>query len=661
MSRAKVLPALTFLVLVMGLLMARVRLHAEPPTESEQGAGFWSFRPVADPSVPDVANTRWPKSPIDHFVLRRLEKENLTPVEPASKRVWVRRTTFDLIGLPPTPSEVTMFLDDTSLDAHAKVVDRLLASPRYGERWSRYWLDVARYAEEQHIPVQNKYEALPEAYKYRDWVVNALNQDLPYDEFILQQVAGDLVDGLGHEGWDAVGFFALGPIYQTDGGEEDDLVRVRYDTIDDKLDALSRGFLGLTLACARCHDHKFDPISIEDYYSLAGVFYNTDYVTQRWLDPPDVVKRYLQAQDKIEQQTKRVTEAKQGENSSEKVASLSAELEQLKAAVPAKPDFYAVHSLVDIGSEDVPVAVRGNPLRRGKMVPRQFLGVLREATDSAQRFINGSGRLELAHSIADRNNPLTARVMVNRLWQHHFGKGLVRTPDNFGTLGEPPTHQALLDWLAHLLMEDGWSLKRLHREIVLSATYRLSSRFNEHNFKVDGDNKWLWRMSPRRLDVEAWRDALLTVTGEIDLQLAGPSVDDVLTASRRTLYAPVRRDPRFANDKFLRLFDFPNPWLSNSQRTVTTIPLQQLFMLNGEFVTARARALAARLANLSDDHIRIERAFDLLFARPATKEEVTLALEFLSQSRSDAAPENLSLWEQYAQVLLCTNEFLYVR
>jgi hypothetical protein len=347
-----------------------------------------------------------------------------------------------------------------------------------------------------------------------------------------------------------------------------------------------------------------------------------------------------------------------------RIEKLSAELERLKQAAPAMPPSYQVHTLVDVGSEDVPVARRGNPMLRGAVVPRRFLQVLTRATpvgDHPPPFTRGSGRLELARAIADRRNPLTARVMANRIWQHHFGQGLVRTPNNFGALGESPTHPGLLDWLATRFVQNGWSVKRLHRDMVLSQTYRLGGRFRADNFAKDGDNQFLWRFQPRRLDIEAWRDALLMVTGELDFRIGGPPVEDILASSRRTLYAPIRRDSRFPSDRFLRLFDFPSPWHSRGQRTATTVPLQQLFILNGDFMIERARALVRRLAHLESDEDRIEQAFSRLFLRRPSREEFALALEFLQSPTAEENPVELTRWQQYAQVLLSSNEFLYLR
>ena len=651
----------------VGLFLAATTMAL--PAQQHDAAGFWSLQPVTAPAVPTTATRSWPISPIDHFVLARLEHQGLEPIAPADRRTWLRRVTMDLTGLPATASAVREFECDDSGSAYEKVVDRLLASPYYGERWARYWLDVARYAEEQHHGAKNSYETLPHAYKYRDWVVSAFNRDLPYDQFIVQQIAGDLVDGLGRPGWEAVGFLALGPIYATDGGEEDDQLRVRYDTIDDKVDTLSSGFLGLTTACARCHDHKFDPISIEDYYGLAGVFYNSRYVTHRWLVPPDVVEPYQQARQRIDRQEILLAEAKENKTAqepdlSDQIKELSAELERLKQAAPARPASYQVNTLIDAGSEDVPVAQRGNPALQGAVVPRRFLQVLTQATPSGNQpppFTRGSGRLELARAIADRQNPLTARVMANRIWQHHFGQGLVRTPSNFGALGERPTHPDLLDWLAIRLVQNGWSVKHLHRDMILSQTYRLGGRFHAGNFAKDGDNQFLWRFQPRRLDIEAWRDALLMVTGELDFRIGGPPVEDILASSRRTLYAPIRRDSRFRSDRFLRLFDFPSPWHSRGQRTSTTVPLQQLFMLNGEFMIERARALVRGLAHLESDEDRIERVFSRLFSRRPSRSEFALALEFLQSPTAEEDPVELTRWQQYAQVLLSSNEFLYLR
>jgi cytochrome c553 len=582
-------------------------------TISAKDRAFWSFQPIADPALPRVHDADWVKTDVDRFVLARLEAEKLRPSAPADKRTLLRRATFDLTGLPPTPDEIDAFMKDESPDAFAKVVDRLLVSPAYGERWARHWLDIARYGEDQaHTFQARKY---PYGWRYRDWVVKAFNDDLPYDRFVKEQIAADLLDlPERKENLPALGFFALGPVYYGDAK--------KLDQYDDRIDTLCRGVLGLTVACARCHDHKFDPISSKDYYALAGVVAGTEYVEvpfgpprQGPPAPPDDNKKK-----------------------------------------PEPPRGPIIHALKD-GPQpvDFRVHIRGNPDNLGAEAPRRFLAIL---SGEGKRFTKGSGRLELAEAVAGKDNPLTARVIVNRLWQHHFGTGLVRTTSNFGALGERPTHPELLDHLATHLIKSGWSLKALHREMMLSATYQQDSRADKARYEVDPENKLLWRVSRRRLEVEAWRDAMLAASGNLDRTLGGPSLDLASPDNRRrTLYGAVSRHDLNA---LLRLFDFPDPNLTVGERPTTTVPLQQLFVLNSEFMARNARALAARLAAADrDDEARIRRAFLLLYARSPSERELKLGLDFLAL-KDDAAAAKLSRWEQYAQVLLSANEFMYV-
>jgi mono/diheme cytochrome c family protein len=580
---------------------------------------FWSFQPLAKAALPKVKDAGWTKNAIDHFLLAELEAHNLQPMAPAGKRTLIRRATFDLIGLPPTPEEIDAFLSDESPDAFAKVVDRLLASPHYGERMARHWLDVARYGEDQaHTFEARKY---PQGFRYRDWLVAAFNADLPYDHFLVEQLAADLLPGKEVENLPALGFFALGPVYYGDPK--------KLDQIDDRIDTLSRGLLGLTVACSRCHDHKYDPISTKDYYALAGVIASTDYV-ELSLEP-----------------------GKEGQP----VPPPPKDAKDKKKAPPKGP---FIHALKDTNPVTMKVHLRGNPKTLGEEAPRRFLEIL--GGSDKQPFKKGSGRLELAQAIADKDNPLTARVMANRMWQHHFGKGLVRTPSNFGALGERPTHPQLLDYLAAQFIASGWSTKTLHREIMLSAAYQMSTRFDARGFEADPDNKWLWRMNRQRLDVEAWRDAMLAVAGTLDHKIGGPSLDlNAADNQRRTLYGSVSRHEL---NSLLRLFDFPDPNITSEKRTVTTVPLQQLFVLNSEFMVRNAKALAARLTAKPglDDAERIRSAFGLVFGRPASDRELQMGLNFLSASSptNASAKTTLSRWEQYAQVLLMTNEFLFV-
>jgi hypothetical protein len=585
-------------------------------TITEKDRAFWAFCSVREPTIPsfsrDSQRSAWIKSPIDAFILAKLTEKGLSPAPPADKRTLLRRVYFDLIGLPPTPEEIDAFLADDSPDAFEKVVDRLLASPHHGERWGRHWLDVARYGEDQaHTFQARKY---PDGWRYRDWVIQAFNTDVPYDRFTIEQLAGDLLDGPGRaDRLAATGFLALGPIYYG---------KATADEWDDRVDTLTRGFLGLTVACARCHDHKFDPIPTRDYYSLAGVFASTDY------------KEYvLTADGGIDEQT---------------VSDPTDKMAQNKSKDPRKP---VVHALTEGAKPaNLRVYLRGNPANLGEEAPRRFLAIL--AGDDAPPFTSGSGRLELAKAIASPSNPLTARVMVNRIWMHHFGRGLVGTPSNFGTLGERPSHPELLDYLAARFVAGGWSVKKLHREIVLSATYRQSSRHDAAAMKFDPDNRLLWRMNRRRLEVEPWRDAMLAVAGNLDLTLGGPSVDlSKPDNNRRTVYGSVSRHNL---DPLLRLFDFPDPNLTSDRRPVTSVPLQQLFVLNSEFMARQSKALAARVtAAATDDPVRIRVAFLLVFGRPPTDREVRLGVDFLAAGGADA-------WEKYAQVLLSTNEFAFV-
>jgi cytochrome c553 len=631
-----------------------------------EGRKFWAFQPPRKHLPPQVKDASWPKGDIDRFILAGLEAKGLRPVRPATKRELIRRATFDLIGLPPTPEEVEAFLQDESAEAFARVVERLLRSPHHGERWARYWLDVARFAEDQ----AHTFAVTPftQAFRYRDWVIKALNDDMPYDRFVKLQLAGDLMPDAPSDPFEKVaglGFLGLGVSYYKNTAAAQAIA----DELDDRIDTLTRGFLGLTVACARCHDHKFDPIPTRDYYSLAGIYNSSDLKTQM-VAPPAEIERYNQAQQRMKSKDDQIKKwlaemaKKKGKKnipkeqegkllSSEEMkelAQMRAELETVRKSVPPKPP--EVHVIAG-GGKAMRVYIRGNPAQQGEPAPKGFLQVLSAKTETSKDF----GRLELANAIASKDNPLTARVIVNRVWQHHFGRGLVGTPSNFGQLGERPTHPELLDWLAVRFVENGWSLKKLHRDILLSATYQLSSSGDARNAEVDGDNRLLWRMNRHRLDVEAMRDSLLAVSGKLDRTAGGPPQEaSARNNLRRTIYA---RISRHRLDPTLNLFDFPDPNVTSAARPVTTIPQQQLFVLNSEFVVDQAQAFAKRLENGGgSDQQKIARAFELAYNRPPTGEETQLGLAFLSEPTGK--DDRLTRWEQYAQVLLGTNEFLYV-
>jgi cytochrome c553 len=624
----------------LGLPWAETKVAPRPMVSAEdtwqlkpEDREFWAYQPVVRPALPAVADSSWPATAIDAFILARLEQEGLRPATVADRRTLLRRVTFDLTGLPPTREEVAEFLADESPQAYERAVERLLAAPQYGERMARLWLDVARYGEDQaHTFEARKY---PQGFRYRDWVTAAFNRDLPYDEFITAQIAADqMTEEKSDDPADlaALGYFACGPVYYGDKNQ--------LDQYSDRVDTLTRGFLGLTVACARCHDHKFDPIPTSDYYALAGVFASSEYVEVPLVSQAEI--------DELEK------DLKENEKKKKNRAKKYPHIHALKDA--AEPRNLAVH-------------IRGNPETLGNEAPRRFLQIL--SAEGAAPFAEGSGRRELAAAIASPDNPLTARVLVNRLWQQHFGRGIVGTASNFGILGERPTHPELLDYLADRFVACGWSIKAIHREIVLSATYRQSSAAAAETLAADPENRLLGRASRRRLEVEAWRDAMLAASGELDRSHGGPSQELADKQNRRrTLYGEISRHEL---DHLLRLFDFPDPNITSDQRTGTTVPLQQLFVLNSEFMVRNARALAERVSAASaDDEHRVRLAYELVFSRPPSAAELALARNYLlaeedeaeeggdEEHAADRDTARLSRWQRYAQALLASNEFLYV-
>jgi hypothetical protein len=582
----------------------------KPPQQIDwnEARSFWSFQPPRRYAPPETSKPDWPRAPVDAFILAKLDEAGLSPNEPAEPRVLIRRLSFDLTGLPPSPAEVDRFLAEFNLDpeqAVASAVDRLLDSPHYGERWAALWLDVMRYAEDQaHIVGSNKELFFPNAHLYRDWIIHALNSGMPYDKFIRLQLAADKIcpdDPASHV---ALGFIGLGPKYYRRGSPE-----VMAEEWENQVDTLTQGLLGLTVACARCHDHKYDPIPTEDYYALAGVFAGTE-MFNRPLDDSKKTGKNGQAEEPNE----------------------------------------ALHIVRDKEPVDLNVMIRGDVNNKGPVVPRGFIQVLCE--NDRAKFTKGSGRLELAESIACNDNPLTARVIVNRVWGQFFGRPLVSTPSNFGALGEPPTHPELLDDLAARFMEHGWSLKWLHRELALSATYRQSSRIETSKEAIDPANLLLWRMPRRRLSIEQWRDALLFASGRLDPQVGGESIDPSdADSTRRTVYA---ERSRLELDAMLKTFDFPDPNAHAARRVQTTTPLQKLFALNNPFMLRQAEALVSRSREMSggESEQRVRAMYEILFGRPPSSEELELASIFLTGDNPDER------WLEYAQVLLASNELL---
>jgi mono/diheme cytochrome c family protein len=627
------------------------------------GRQHWSFLPVKKPAVPTVKSPDWCQSPIDNFILAKLEENDLTPNAPADRRTLLRRVTFDLTGLPPTEAETQSFVSDQSPDAYAKVVDRLLASPQYGERWGRYWLDVARYSDTKGEPEKQADPRYPHAWTYRDYVIDAFNSDKPYNNFIIEQLAADRLVAdeskkilaknkdaiIDQTRLAALGFLTLGNKFE---GRADDI-------INDRIDVTTKAFLGLTVSCARCHDHKFDPIPTKDYYSLYGVFANT-YEPKEPTGLPTLYSRLPKTSELVDYLAKsqelkakrdqtdadflafrrnRTRDAKKGQElRREKLLAEVAigDLESTHAGAPPRANVIA-----DVErSRDYPVLLRGEAQNKGEIVPRRFLEILSPDPKKRPEWHDHSGRLELAKAIADPKNPMTARVLVNRVWQQHFGEGFVATPDDLGNMSSPPTHPELVDWLASRFVEDGWSLKKLHRLILLSSTYQESATANPKYGEVDPDNKLHWRYNLRRLDFEAVHDSLLAIAGTLDLKMGGKSVpigsEDF--ATRRAVYTFIdRRNPA----EILTQFDFPSPNVPTGKRYLTIVPQQSLFMMNSPLVIETARKLTHRPAflELGSDEERVSSLYLAIFQRPPNAQEVALSLRYVEANPGGTSTE----------------------
>ncbi len=792
--------------------LANAKNLAETERIAEARRTHWSLQPVVAPPRPAVNDAAWPRTDVDWFVLAKLEQHGLAPSPPADRRTLLRRLSFDLVGLPPEPDAIETFVNDAAPEAVSRAVERLLASPHYGERWARHWLDVARYADTKgYVLFQDA--NFPWAYTYRDYVIRAFNQDLPYDRFIVEQLAADLLPlENDRRPLTAMGFLTLGSRFMNN----------QHDVIDDRIDVITRGLLGLTVSCARCHDHKFDPIPTGDYYSLYGILASStepvvpplfeeppqteayaafaqeladreqkldEYLTrkhaelvagartrvaeyllaghaQRGKPPtqdfmllaepddlnPTMVLRYQLylermarkhdpvwaiwqalgsiSEDQFSAQAPAALESLFREQTSAQplnalvvgaflgkplasqhdVARTYAELllgaanlppapagSELAAlqAVFTHPDAPAALTREQIGVlellpdrksqgernelltavekwraegaaappramvlQELPqpveqrVFVRGNPTNLGVQVPRRFLRVFDDEVSAP--FARENDRLELAQKIADRNNPLTARVLVNRVWLAHFGTPLVATPSDFGLRSDPPTHPELLDALAAGFVQNGWSIKWLHRQIVLSAAYLQASADREEARRVDPENQLYWRMNRRRLDFETMRDSLLAVSGGLDRQIGGPPLADVAatSAARRTIYG---RIDRLNLPGLYRTFDFPHPDATSPERSQTTVPQQALFFMNHPLVRESAHRFWNRpdMASSNDPRQKVENLFRATLGRMPDAEEFAWATEFVRAGGENA-------WQQLSQAVLTTNEFLFI-
>jgi len=760
-----------------------------------EASDHWAFQPVTRPSVPAVSGAAWPSGALDHFVLAKLRENGMQPARRAGRRTLIRRVTLDLTGLPPTPGEVDAFVAADSPGAYRRLVERVLASPRFGERWGRHWLDVARYADTKGYLAGNQARLFTHSYTYRDYVIDAFNADLPYDRFIIEQVAADKLElGDDKQPLAAMGFLTLGRRFLNNP----------HDIIDDRIDVVTRGMMGLTVSCARCHDHKYDPIPMADYYSLYGVFASShepgdkpfisdaidpiqraafdeerkrredklsnykreqyarvreqvkeqtgDYVwaahraakvpagkvdelarkakldpelTRRWMrhlgkrrESGDPVFAAWFALTKLDagsfgEQAKAVLGGEPLANAHPAVRAALAEAGSLEAAAKslgqllykAKSDQpklrEAVHSddspaklsdgdvnrvmdvegrqgirsrkrkfdelegehsgapnramvLLDNASPHNPrIFRRGNPGMKGDAVPRRFIAALSHG--ERKPFVEGSGRLEMAEAIADPGNPLTARVMANRVWQRLFGSGLVITPSDFGVRAEPPSHPKLLDFLAADFVDNGWSVKALIRGIVTSSTYQQGETVHPKYAERDPGNRLLWQMNRKRLDFEAMRDSVLSVSGNLTLKQGGRSVHiaNKPDARCRTVYGFVDRQNL---PNLFRTFDFAGPDTTCPQRFTTTVPQQALYLLNSPFIEAQAKRLGARSGVTSaDDEERIRVIYRLAYQREPSAEELALAKGFVDEFVPSAAA-----WERLGQALLVSNEMMFV-
>ncbi len=693
------------------------------PGGAAPGTGHWAWAPLADPLIPEVRDAGWARGAIDRFVLARLEDRGLAPVAAADRGALLRRLALDLTGLPPSEAQIADFGSGTSRQALERAVDGFLASPAFGERWARHWLDLAGYADTlglgRRIPSRH-------AWRYRDYVIGAFNGDKPYDRFLREQVAGDVLafsdDSQRREQVVATGFLAIGP-WALVGQDKEQL---RMDIVDHQIDTLGRAILGLTLGCARCHDHKFDPIPQRDYYALAGIFRSTKTLDGRMSGVFSDVSRVALPETPDELRDRSVAlrgwqaaysaALEERASADRSVKGIEAELAsagdsdkgdaekrlaQARAAARAaateaarvlhygKPGPPMALALSDVPiPANARICVGGSPHSLGDEVQRGFVSLV--PLDARPKIANrrlfglgfqkSSGRLELADWLVDPGNPLPARVMANRVWHHLFGRGIVPSVDNFGILGERPSHPGLLDYLALRLQREGWSVKRLVREIVLSATYRLSAAHERRAAAADPENVLLWRANRRRLEAEAIRDSVLFVSGALDFRAGGPGLPlhsrgslqmaqpPSLAASlelsgevrnRRTVYLPVLRKSQLSDVDVLNLFDFPDPNVAKGRRDVTTVPAQALYLMNSPFLIRQAREAARALLAVPGmtDEERAGKFLRAALGRSPEPAEITRALEFLGHTGEGLAREEA--WARYCHAVFASSEFLF--
>jgi hypothetical protein len=712
-----------------GALKIEAHAHAGPPQVNDENRKFWSFQPVKRPKVPEVGSSGWATNEIDRFILAKLEANGLAPNPPAGKATLIRRATYDLTGLPPTPEEVQRFLDDESPEAYARLIDRLLDSPHYGEKWGRHWLDLVHYAESNSFERDNP---KPDVWRYRDYVIRSFNADKPYDQFVREQLAGDQIEPITADGIIATGYYRLG-LWDD---ESADPPQTRYDELDDWVTVTSQAMLGLTMNCARCHDHKLDPIPQKDYYRMVAFFRDirsfqngndgmgkgfsggsfhrklADLVPRDALTQSGTGLKFDEAKlselnSQVERLQKEITEKLPGgvrddfqyESNQLVIArertgrEIPPDLaEQFVAAFKARQDLLHVKSSLEASVlcattnssvADTAVLARGNPGSPGEVVAPGFPSILGFADPQLPTNEQGkttARRRALADWMVSPQNPLTSRVIVNRIWQHHFGRGIVRSPNDFGFKGEPPTHPELLDYLATEFVENGWRMKALHRLLMLSSAYRMSSQITPAAYEKDPRNDLFWRLDPRRLTAEEIRDSILFVNGTLNREMFGPSIytlipqevlagqsmpghnwrtSDAKQQSRRSVYIHVKRS---LIEPFLEQFDAPDVDNSCPVRFTTTLPTQALGMFNSEFTSGEAQKLATRLSADAGDEPRdqIARAIWLTTQREPTAADLERGLALLGKLKANHQLADAQALKYYCLILLNASEFVYV-
>ncbi len=647
------------------------------PVITAQQRAFWSYQKPVKPAIPATKNTAWAYNDIDRFVMAKFEEKKLVPAKDADKRTLARRVTLDLTGLPPTPDEMQAFLADKSPQAYEHLVDRLLASKAYGERWGRMWLDVVRFADTAGNGADYP---VPDSYKYRDWVIQSYAQDMPYDEFVREQIAGDLLPSTSEpEHWNKI--IATGYLANARRSEG------RVDTVSDAVDNIGYSFLGLSVACARCHDHKFDPIPTRDYYSMFGIL-NSAKFAQPGSEPiryqrdmvfrdPNATKsqEYLDFQAQLKPVADSIAAVNKLPYFDDVLPMLQARRIDLYKRAPHFETAYAVTEGTPANAHVLPYGDARNP---GEEAPRGFLQILGGQTLPPTE--TGSGRLELANWIASPDNPLTTRVIVNRIWQGHFGRGIVQTPNDFGSRGAAPTNPELLDYLATHFVERGWSIKAMQRDILLSHTYRLASERVDADAAIDADNIYMWRQTRRRMDAEQVRDAMLAVSGKLDTTPAGPQpfpaewewnysahvpFSAVYDTNRRSVYLMVQR---IRQHPYLGLFDAADPNASTGVRSSNITSLQALFFMNGELPRVCADNLATAVEkDYPSVGAQVDHVFWSVYNRAPSPRDKDRAQTFLTKAEgvykakgSSGSEAQQKAMAAFIEALFSTNEFLFV-